>query len=95
MIVAVKPSLLEAILKHIFSEPERAVINWREMMETHEREPCLQCHYDAMIGRRCCCLCLESNLLHAQFVDDTTLPVKKAHDDVKVHREQVCGGCMR
>lgn len=93
MIVEVSPKDLGALMAALANAPSYAVTLWRGMMEIHGVRPCRRCLYDSLLGRRCCCLCLESNLLHAWFASPSGKPVKDAHDTVKAHREGACGAC--
>jgi len=69
---------------------------WRRKLST-EHTLCQTCPFEDMMGRRCCCMCLESSLA------DTSL---RLHDDpeiedripavissVKSHRSQSCAQC--
>jgi len=93
MIVEVSPKDLGALMNALSNAPVYAVTLWRGMMESHGGEPCSGCQYNHMIGRKCCCLCLESNLLHAWFTAASGKHVKAAHDKVKAHREVACSSC--
>ena len=93
MIVEVNPKDLDALANALLNTPTYAVKLWRGMMETHNGNPCSDCQYAHMIGRKCCCLCLESNLLHAWFSASCGEPVKAAHDTAKSHREAACDFC--
>lgn len=93
MIVEVNHKDLDALTHALSNTPTYAVKLWRGMMETRNKSPCSGCQYDHLIGRKCCCLCLESNLLHAWFIVSSGERVKTAHDTVKSHREMACDFC--
>lgn len=93
MIIKVDPKDLDALANALSNTPTYAVKLWRGIMETHDETPCSGCQYEHMIGRKCCCLCLESNLLHTWFSAPSGERVKAAHDTVKAHREAACGSC--
>lgn len=93
MVVEVSNQDLGALMNALSRAPARAVTLWRGMMELHSTKPCSACQYDLLIGRKCCCLCLESNLLHAWFAVPSGERMRAAHEMVKAHREAACASC--
>ena len=82
---------------HDFSV-ESALSLWRQIM--NDATPhCQDCTFERMMGRRCCCMCLESSLsntslrLHLNDHDDQH--IRTTLISVKSHREQGCDLCVR
>lgn len=72
------------------------VATWRKKLG-HELTKCETCPYEQMLGRPCCCMCLESNLantslsLHLTQQEDTQ--VNKLMSNVRMYRAKQCSHC--
>jgi len=69
---------------------------WRQI-KSETSDHCPACSFELMIGRRCCCMCLEASLSHTSLrlhLDQKyDALIQAAISSVKAHRSNGCTHC--
>jgi len=78
------------------NDTDALIATWRKKLD-QELAQCKACPYDQMMGRRCCCMCLESSLgntsLRLNLDDIEHEQLRAIGASIEAHRSAGCAIC--
>lgn len=95
--ITISRTFLKDVIDHICNLGVNHVVGvWREKMG-REFTQCVNCPYEHMLARRCCCMCLEASLgntsLYLNLDDQIEDQVRTAAHSIRSHRIKGCLHC--
>ena len=88
---------LTDLFNHIQKRGAESVLAYWRQMKSAEPSHCQACIFELMVGRRCCCMCLEASLNHTSLRlhldDEDDERIRATISSVESHRSRGCGLC--